>query len=469
MSHNDAVAKKTSTSSSIPGISMLSRSMSKLLERNKRGTETQPSPSLTAAPAVPPAHKKELKAEDRENRQWVRRVERVLSKTVEDDDQCFFIHREFSEFSRGLSGQSAQSAPVDPSKSSSLHENFSSAEVRAWDPSGFELIQKLQDAVRNQGEVLLMRDLASNAQVAVKRMPATWVGSSHEDFVVKHPDESEKPWQDIGCVRFLNKIGYEYACQLLGVFRDELNTYVVSSFATEGDLHTWCSGGPKPSLESELEKQPVCIEILRAIQQLHDSSVVHGDVSLENILLSQPTSLNKDGKDNGSNGVKNVLQVKVIDFGVASACRHLVYTGGGRNSYHAPEVHSGERYDGFLADTFSIGVVLYAIMTRDYPWMSTEPGNCPCWGYVQNFGLRSFLDKRRVNDGAATAAEVLSEPLMRLLEGLLAPDPTARLTLGERCFASCGRRSVWDEPWVAQRSNELEPEAQSGGAVSKDA
>lgn len=32
--------------------------------------------------------------------------------------------------------------------------------------------------------------------------------------------------QDIGCVRFLNKAKYPYACELLGVHRDDEHTYV---------------------------------------------------------------------------------------------------------------------------------------------------------------------------------------------------------------------------------------------------
>jgi len=443
MSQDDAV---TTRKSAVPGVKTISRSMGKVLEKARRSTRVlwtqsgvglKSSASLPATPAVPTTHKQGFNREQNDD-QWMRQVEELIVKHVEDDPQWFLIHRQLSRNS------------ADVSSTMSLHEHFDLAEVCAWDGDNFELIQKLQDAVRNQGEVLLMHDKASNTQVAVKRMPTEWVGSSHEDFRLRHPDESENPWQDIGCVRFLNNLGYPYACQLLGVFRNEQHTYVVSSFATEGDLHTWCSTGPTPSLQSELDKKPICVEIFRAMQQLHDLSIVHGDVSLENILLSQSTSFCKDGEDNGSNGNKSVLQVKVIDFGVASAGRHLEYRGGGRVSYHAPEVHSGETYDGFLADAFSIGVVLYAVMTRDYPWLSTQPGICPCWGYVQTFGLRSYLQKRRVNDGAVSAAEVLSEPLVQLLEGLLAPDPNSRLTLGGRCFESDGRRSVWDEPWVVQ-------------------
>ncbi len=76
--------------------------------------------------------------------------------------------------------------------------------------------------------------------------------------------------QDIGCVRFLNKAKYPYACELLGVYRDPEHTYVrrpvgrvlkntmswdtarilrwrraevVTTFATEGDLFSWCEAG----------------------------------------------------------------------------------------------------------------------------------------------------------------------------------------------------------------------------------
>ena len=32
--------------------------------------------------------------------------------------------------------------------------------------------------------------------------------------------------QDVGCVRFLNRSGYDYACELCGVYRDDVHTYV---------------------------------------------------------------------------------------------------------------------------------------------------------------------------------------------------------------------------------------------------
>ena len=66
-------------------------------------------------------------------------------------------------------------------------------------------------------------------------------------------------------MRFLNDVGFPYACDLLGVYRDAEHTYalssehvgggglawrkfleVVTTFATEGDLFSWCEAGVEP-------------------------------------------------------------------------------------------------------------------------------------------------------------------------------------------------------------------------------
>jgi hypothetical protein len=86
-----------------------------------------------------------------------------------------------------------------------LHQGFKAPEqVQMWDPMRFEVIQKLQDATRNRGQVHLMRDGKFDRLVAVKQMPNMWIASCHSAFVGEHPRETELPWQDVGCVKFLN-------------------------------------------------------------------------------------------------------------------------------------------------------------------------------------------------------------------------------------------------------------------------
>ena len=72
-----------------------------------------------------------------------------------------------------------------------------------------------------------MRDKTNQRLVAVKKMPSSWIGLNHVDFIERHPLETERPWQDIGAMTYLNSIGWKYSCQLIGVFRDESCTEAI--------------------------------------------------------------------------------------------------------------------------------------------------------------------------------------------------------------------------------------------------
>mmetsp|Transcript_14873 Transcript_14873/g.33880 ORF Transcript_14873/g.33880 Transcript_14873/m.33880 type:complete len:407 (-) Transcript_14873:155-1375(-) len=319
-----------------------------------------------------------------------------------------------------------------------LHAPYDPTRVMKWKPLRFQHLRKLQDATRNQGQVHLMKDCDRNDLVAVKQMPTKWVMTCHAEFIAEHPTETEMPWQDIGCVAFLNSCGYAYACKLYDVFRDDTHTYIVTSFATDGDLFAWCEVGPPPGRERERVVQPLAVQILEGVQQLHEASIVHRDLSLENILLS------KIGDPRNP-----VLRVQIIDFSMASTKRTFKNCVRGKASYQAPELHTDKEYDAFLTDAFSVGVTLYAVLLKDYPWLSTRPGGCKCFEYVRNHGFRSYLAKRKLRNSNSRVTEFMSEPLIQLLEGLLALDPDDRLTLGESSWAEeSGRRSVWDEPWL---------------------
>lgn len=327
-----------------------------------------------------------------------------------------------------------------PKAPSPLHRGFASSEVGAWDSNRFQMVRKLQDATRNRGMVHLVRDKVACQDVAVKKMPNGWFKDSHQEFVREHPTETEMPWQDIGCVNFLNQSGFAYACDLKGVFKDDEHTYVVTSFASEGDMFSWCETGVSPGPEREEVVLPLARQMLEGVQQLHEMGISHLDLSLENILLSKPEAEVGGGRQ----------IIRIIDFGMATNARFLQNCVRGKASYQAPELHTSQVYDAYLCDAFSIGVTLYSVLVKDYPWLSTRPGGCKCFEYVRKHGFRSFLDKRKLRSTQLRVGQIMSEPLKQLLEGLLALDPAERLTLGEACWANGGpsRTSVWDEPWI---------------------
>jgi serine/threonine protein kinase len=311
--------------------------------------------------------------------------------------------------------------------------------VQPWAPERFEMVRKLQEAPRNKGAVDLMRDIArGGCFVAVKRMPLNWTCTGPTEFKEQHSTAMENPWVDAGVTAFLHSIGYTYVCDPVGVFRDSSYTYMIGTYATKGDMFSWIQDGKKPGTAREKMVRPIVEQVFEAVRCLHACGIAHRDISLENLLLTH-----EEGQESGT------LQVKLVDFGAASLTR-MSSGKCGKPSYAAPEVFESGEYDGFLSDTFSVGVVLFTLAACGYPWLSTHPGNCKMFTYVSKNGLRAYLRARKTGGSKGTPlAECLSQPLVALLEGLVAINPADRFTLGKAWDVITGSAtSVWDSEWL---------------------
>jgi len=365
---------------------------------------------------------------------WLRNFSEPSSEDVEDPDGKFAVQTTCTT-AHSTSLEAARWSPQGWRAPKELHEAFDALQVMPYESERFELIRKIEDANRNQGCVCLMKDLQGrqgNEFVAAKQMPNSWIRTSQDAFLDAHPGESEHPWNDIGCNSFLQSIGYPYSVGLVGVYRDAEQTSVVSDFVTGGDLFGWATDiCEAPGIAREQFVRPLAKQMARAIQQLHELSIVHRDLSVENVLLSGEAA----------------TRVKIIDFGAAVTTRHFKNSVTGKASYQAPELFGNEDCDGFLCDSFALGVILYAISLLDYPWMCTQGRGDKCFQYVALKGFKSFAKKRRLPNSKQTVDDALSPDLLQLLEGLLEIDPAKRLTLGEPVYGDT-RRSIWDEPWM---------------------
>jgi len=310
------------------------------------------------------------------------------------------------------------------------------ANVSSWDSGCFVLVKKLQEAVRNHGHVDMMKIRTEDGgrPVAVKCMPTRWVEHGPQEFQEHHPETTEQPWHDIGMVQELNNLKFQNVCDLMGVYRDGEHTYVVTSLATEGDLFSWCERAPPPGRARETLMRPLTLQILSAVRCMHDLGVAHRDISLENIVL---------------NDVGNELQIKLIDFGMCTLSTACCGEVRGKPQYQAPEMHMDAEYSTFLVDEFAIGVAMFAMAAQDYPWTTTKPNSCQLNDYISTFGLRKFLDERKLNNGCGEClSQVFSPALVEVLDGLLQRKPSSRFCVGESCFAAQqGRKSVWDRSW----------------------
>jgi len=339
------------------------------------------------------------------------------------------------------SGVSTTASEWDTAEARDIEQRMEdAAHVSEWNSKDWDILETLQEAPRNQGRVLLARSLRHGGTfAAVKQMPNEWVAASHTEFVREHPDSTERPWFDVGIVHYLNDCGFEHVLRPLGVFKDTLNTYVVSAYATEGDMFSWVPR-ERPQGDSEhTNLRPLMQQLFGAVRQLHDFGISHNDLSLENILVTR-----EDPSDAPS--------IKLIDFGMASLAQHNRGCSGKR-SYVAPEQHADELHDSRLSDAFAVGVCLFTLAARSYPWDSTRPGCCRQFDFIAAHGLRAYIARKRVRRSSdVRLGEVLSPSLVDVVEGLLALRPEARACLGERCFAddvaSGVRRSATSMPWL---------------------
>lgn len=169
----------------------------------------------------------------------------------------------------------------------------------------------------------------------------------------------------------------------------------------------------------------VAISLFCAIQYLHARGVVHGRLNPAGILFP---------------AVEGKRQVKVADYGMAlfdatgpSDSRALL-------TYAAPEILMGRPADS-KADVYSLGVILYQLLTRRRPFEDDDPG------FLLQKQLQGSADMgliERIGGG---------EGLCRLLSGLLAKDPSKRIGIGEAV------RGLLDLPGV---------ESHAGGDVAEN-
>ncbi len=148
-------------------------------------------------------------------------------------------------------------------------------------------------------------------------------------------------------------------------------------------------------------------QIVEGLLHCHQLGICHRDLKPENILIN-------------TNGI-----VKITDFGLSnlyvgndSKCNNgsrekLLHTTCGTPNYVAPEILSGQGYNGFLADVWSIGIIMYTLLAGNVPF--NEPS------------ISALFD--RVNKGNIKYPEYFSHLAINLLTSILVVDPVMRCEL----------------------------------------
>jgi serine/threonine protein kinase len=127
----------------------------------------------------------------------------------------------------------------------------------------------------------------------------------------------------------------------------------------------WCDGRLLRAIMDEGRMSQdrairIAIEVLEALEYIHENGVVHRDLKPENIMV--------DAGDD----------IKLIDFGIAgdTAARRLTYANFtatlGTADYISPEQVKGKRGDG-RSDIYAMGIILYEMLTGKHPFRGSTP------------------------------------------------------------------------------------------------
>jgi len=142
-------------------------------------------------------------------------------------------------------------------------------------------------------------------------------------------------------------------------FETVSSIYLVMEYFPGQDLFSQLEDrGSSPFPEEEAKD--IFKQLVAGLAHCHQHGIAHRDIKLENILID------KHGK------------TRIIDFGLCDSVleghdrARMCLDSVGSPAYISPEILVGKPYNGFKADVWSSGVVLYALLFGCFPFSSNQ-------------------------------------------------------------------------------------------------
>ena len=160
---------------------------------------------------------------------------------------------------------------------------------------------------------------------------------------------------EIQIMATLNKKPQENILRLLDFFEDDDYYYIETPVHGEtGCIDLFDLIEFKTNM-TEIEAKLIFKQVVSGIRHLHKQGIVHRDIKDENVIVD-------------SEGF-----VKIIDFGSATYVKSGPFdVFVGTIDYAAPEVLSGDPYEGKPQDIWAIGILLYTIIFKENPFYNID-------------------------------------------------------------------------------------------------
>ncbi|XP_065161670.1 serine/threonine-protein kinase MARK2 isoform X5 [Atheta coriaria] len=256
----------------------------------------------------------------------------------------------------------------------------------------------------NFAKVKLAKHLPTGKEVAIKIIDKTQL----------NPGSLQKLFRE---VRIMKMLDHPNIVKLFQVIETDKTLYLVMEYASGGEVFDYLvlHGRMK-----EKEARAKFRQIVSAVQYCHQKRIIHRDLKAENLLLDSE------------------MNIKIADFGFSNEFTpgNKLDTFCGSPPYAAPELFQGKKYDGPEVDVWSLGVILYTLVSGSLPFDGST--------------LREL--RERVLRGKYRIPFYMSTDCENLLKKFLVLTPTKRASL----------ESIMKDKWmnmgyVGYENDELKP------------
>ncbi|XP_073680912.1 serine/threonine-protein kinase MARK2 isoform X6 [Garra rufa] len=188
----------------------------------------------------------------------------------------------------------------------------------------------------NFAKVKLAKHVLTGKEVAVKIIDKTQLNSS----------SLQKLFREVRIMKLLN---HPNIVKLFEVIETEKTLYLVMEYASGGEVFDYLVAHGRMK---EKEARAKFRQIVSAVQYCHQKCIVHRDLKAENLLLDAD------------------MNIKIADFGFSNefTLGNKLDTFCGSPPYAAPELFQGKKYDGPEVDVWSLGVILYTLVSGSLPF-----------------------------------------------------------------------------------------------------